>query len=174
MQMILPKARVIPELKQRKVEMLKYAMLAGAMIISAPAFAQVATTDQAAAQTPTQAAQDQAVSATPVAPASTQVTPEAGAANGTAAAQPASGDAVAQAVDQQFASYDKDANGTLSKTEFADWMVALKSQSDPATKAESATTKQWVGAAFAQADRNKSQTLTKTELVGFLASASKG
>ena len=125
-------------------------------------------------ETSTQSVQDQTAGATPAAPASTQTTPDAGAVAGTAAAQPASGDAVAQAVDQQFASYDKDGNGTLSKTEFGDWMVALKSQSDPATKADSATTKQWVGAAFAQADKNKSQTLTKTELVGFLAAASKG
>jgi hypothetical protein len=173
-QMIRHTARFIAELKQRKDEMLKYAMLAGAMMISAPAFAQVATTDQAAPQTSNQSTQDQTVGTASSAPASTQATPDAAASAGAAAAQPASGDAVAQAVDQQFASYDKDGNGTLSKTEFGDWMVALKSQSDPTTKADNATTKQWVGAAFAQADKNKSQTLTKTEVVGFLAAASKG
>jgi hypothetical protein len=48
-------------------------------------------------------------------------------------------------------------------------MVALKTASDPATKAESAATQKWVGAAFAQADTDKNRSLDKGEVTGFLS-----
>ena len=50
-------------------------------------------------------------------------------------------------MDTRFSDTDKD--GKLSKAEFAQWMVALKSQSDPSTKADAPATKKWVGTAFA-------------------------
>ncbi len=69
----------------------------------------------------------------------------------------------------EFPSYDKDSNGALSETEFASWMVALKTASDPTTKAESAEVKKWIGQAFASADADKSKSVSKTELTGFLS-----
>ena len=71
-------------------------------------------------------------------------------------------------MDSQWATYDKDGNGSLSKAEFSEWMVALKAQTDPSAKAESADTKKWVGTAFAQADTDKSKSLSKSEVTGFL------
>jgi len=117
--------------------------------------------------------------------ATAQATPGADAGTATAQAAPA-GDAatvaadpaaqptneptqVASIVDQEFGSYDKDGDGKLSQAEFGAWMVALKTKSDPATRADSPETKKWVGAAFAQADTDRNSGLTKTELTGFLS-----
>jgi hypothetical protein len=124
-----------------------------------------ATTGQAAPiQTaPATTAQAQPAPTTPADPAQPAV------ADATATPGAAQGDQVAQAVDTQFAQYDKNADGKLDKVEFSSWMVALKTASDPATKADSPATKKWVGAAFAQADKNKNSSLDKTEVTGFLA-----
>lgn len=148
--------------------MMKYAFLAGAMMVSAPVLAQVtsapAQTTTATPQTapattagPMQTAQPAADAATP-----TQAAPAEGQVQAT-------GSQIAQVVDTQFPTYDKDGDGKLSKAEFAQWMVALKSQTDPSTKAEAPATKKWVGTAFAQADTDKDKTVSKTELTGFLS-----
>lgn len=150
--------------------MLKYALLAGAMTLSVPAFAQnvpgqqsAPQTSQSAPATTDQTVQDQGAStATPAADAASAQGPA------TAAAEPVPATQVADVVSKEFATYDTDGNGTLNAKEFGAWMVALKTASDPATKAESKATKTWIGQAFAQADKDKSKSVSKTELTGFL------
>jgi hypothetical protein len=164
--------------------MLKFILLAGTMALSVPAVAQDKPVDSQAtpmsqpapAQTaPTPADATQAQPASPASPATAQSAPTAqdptqAAPAQAAAAQPASkADQVAQVVNAEFPTYDKDSNGSLSKTEFAAWMVALRKASDPTIKPESAATKKWIGDAFAQADTDKSKSVSKTELEGFLA-----
>jgi Ca2+-binding EF-hand superfamily protein len=112
----------------------------------------------------------------PAAPApNAQAAPAAPADPATAAAQPApanGGDQVAAVVGKEFPTYDKDANGSLSKTEFTAWMLALKSASDPSVKAEDPKTKTWMTQAFTQADTDKSKSVSKDELTNFLSQAS--
>lgn len=87
----------------------------------------------------------------------------------TAPARPAAtGAEVASIVDGEFPAYDGDHDGRLSQAEFAAWMVALKTVSDPSTRADAPAVRQWVGAAFAQADADGSRSLTRAELTGFL------
>lgn len=140
--------------------MLKLALMASAMTIALPAVAQ-----QAAPQTPdaTMASPSQpgGAGATPA-----QTTPTEQAVP--AAAAPANQDAqVAQVLDAEFPTYDKDQSGSLSKAEFAAWMDTLKSKADPSAKPDAA----WNTAAFAKADGDKSKSVTKEELASFLTSA---
>lgn len=164
--------------------MLKYVLLAGTMALSVPAVAQdkpmdsqtTPMTQAAPAQTaPTPADSAQAQPASPADPATAQSAPttaqqSAQSAPAQAAGQPASkAEQVAQVVEAEFPSYDKDSNGSLSQTEFAAWMVALRKASDPTLKAEAPATKKWIGEAFTQADKDKSKSVSKPELEGFLA-----
>ena len=140
--------------------MLIYAMLAGAALVAAPVLAQTTT---ASSQTsgPGGAAVGQAApSGTPTDAVPMQ--PDA-------REQPATGSQVAQVVDTEFPTYDKNGDGKLSATEFGGWMVALKSKTDPSTKPDAPETRKWVSAAFAQADTDKSKSLTKTEVTSFLS-----
>lgn len=159
--------------------MLKYALLAGAVAMATPALAQTASTGTQTTPMPmTTAPQSAPVQPTPMT-APTQTTPmqtvptqtmPSTTPAQTATTQPATtGDQVAQAVGGEFGTYDKDGNGVLSESEFGAWMVALKTASDPSTKAEASATKKWIGAAFAQADTDKSKSVSKTELTGFLS-----
>lgn len=149
--------------------MLKFALLAGAMTLSASAFAQTApdqsTTPQTTQQSP--ATPDQSMPAAPQSAMPAPAAPVQDAA--TASPEPVAPTQIADVVSTEFANYDKDGNGTLSAGEFGAWMVALKTASDPATKADSKATKTWVGQAFAQADTDKSKSVSKTELTGFLS-----
>lgn len=160
--------------------MLKYALLAGAMTFAAPALAQTtAAPAQAApatagdtipAASPSAAtAQTTPTDATPTQSATAQSATTQSASTQQAATQPASGDQVAQVVDTEFAGYDKNGDGKLNTAEFGAWMVALKTKTDPSTKAGTPETKKWIDAAFAQADTDKSKSLSKTELVSFLS-----
>ena len=153
--------------------MLKYALLAGAMTIAAPALAQSTTTSPQTAPTAPTGAADPSMSPAQTAPGQTppdQSAPTQSAPGQTAqATQPASGDQVAQVVDTEFPTYDKNADGKLSESEFGDWMVALKTKTDPATKPGTPETKKWVAAAFAQADTDKNKSLSKPELTSFLS-----
>ena len=142
---------------------MKYAFLGAAMMASAPVLAQV--TPAPAQTTP---ATPQAAPATTSDPAQT-AQPTADVSVSTQGQVQANGSQIAQVVDTQFPTYDKDGDGKLNKAEFAQWMVALKSQTDPSTKAEAPATKKWVGSAFAQADTDKDKTVSKTELTGFLS-----
>jgi hypothetical protein len=85
------------------------------------------------------------------------------------AVRPASGQQVAQIVNTEFASYDRDKNGTLNEQEFGAWMVALKTAADPSTRADAPATKVWMTQAFAQADTDKNKAVSKAELTGFLS-----
>ncbi len=89
----------------------------------------------------------------------------------TAQAAPADANAVNSVIDREFASYDKDSNGSLSKAEFGAWMDALKAKSP--SGATAAADPNWNEAAFAQADTDKSKALSKVELASFLGTATK-
>ncbi len=139
--------------------MLKFAMLAGAALVAAPVLAQT-TTASPQALAPGGAATGQAApSGTPADSVPMQ---------SAAREQPATGSQVAQVVDTEFPTYDKNGDGKLSAAEFSGWMVALKSKTDPTTKPDAPETKKWVSAAFAQADADKNKSLTKTEVTSFL------
>lgn len=103
--------------------------------------------------TPTEAA---AVAATPATPAPS-ATPVTGASE------------IAAVVDTEFPSYDRNADTSLDKAEFAAWMVALKTASDPATRASDPATVAWIDGAFASADADKSKAVSKTELTKYLS-----
>lgn len=155
--------------------MLKYVLLAGAMTIAAPAIAQ--TAPQTGANSTRSATTGAVAPATPATTAdAAPATPQTATDPSTATAQTtapteqvATGSQVAQVVDAEFPTYDKDGDGKLSQTEFSAWMIALKTKTDPTTKAASAETKKWNTAAFAQADTDKSKSVTKEELTGFLS-----
>jgi Ca2+-binding EF-hand superfamily protein len=67
----------------------------------------------------------------------------------------------------EFPSYDKDANGALSKTEFAAWMGALKAKTgEPAMKPAEMT--KWSDGAFATADKDKNTAVSLAELQNYL------
>lgn len=151
--------------------MLKTTLLASAMLVAAPAIAQQAPTDMQPVP-PSSAAQTPGQPTLPAAPApgdpmSAQQAP----ADATPTAQPVTGpDQIAQVVEAEFPTYDKDGNGTLNTAEFGAWMVALRSATDASVTADSKSMKAWAKSAFAQADADKSKSITKTELTGFLAS----
>jgi hypothetical protein len=177
--------------------MFKQILTAGAVMTAAPLLAQQTTTPVTPAPTATPApsattavparttpmtpqtgtaapapAQPSATPA-PAQPAGTaaQTTGTAGAQTGTGTGTTASGATGAQAsniIDAEFPTYDKDSSGTLNNAEFSEWMVKLKTASDPSTQADSAATRSWVAAAFAQADADRSSSLTKAELATFL------
>jgi len=159
--------------------MLKSLMLMSAVAIAAPALAQTtAPTSTNAAQpaaTPTPSANTAQPAATATPSTSAQqptaaATPQAGATSApAAAATPAtnSSDAVAAVVSADWAKYDTDNDGKLSKTEFGAWMTALREQ-NPAQKAAVKDPEAWTTAAFAMADKDKSGAVSKDELAGFL------
>lgn len=158
--------------------MFKGLLLMSAAIIAAPALAQAeaappaSSTPQpaAAAQTPPAADPTQVpnTAATPAAPAASSPTAAATPAPTGETATPAnSSNAVASVVSADWAKYDKDGDGKLSKGEFAAWMTALR-ESNPAQKAAVADVNAWTNAAFAQADKDKSNGVSKEELEAFL------
>jgi len=138
-----------------------------------------AATAQATPQ-PTQPAPAQGVAqatteASPAATASAAPAAQPGAqpATATAAATPAatpaaSQEQVAQAVGRDFGSYDKDADGKLSKTEFADWMGSLRKAAEPGFQPGSAEATTWSSQAFTNADTDKNAAVNKQELTVFL------
>lgn len=136
--------------------MMKTLLLAGTMAVAGPALAQTA---------PAPAQTSPAPAASAATPAQTTPAPAA-----TAAPTQTQ---VAAVVDQQFGTYDKDADGALSKAEFGAWMTALKTQANAKT-ATAAEEKAWNDAAFRQADGDKSATVSKVELTGFLVKGASG
>ncbi len=153
--------------------MMKRILLASAVMMSAPALAQdaapaqaTAPTAQAAPVNPAPAQADPSITATQPAPAdpatqTAQTTAEAG--------QPASGAQIAQIVEAEFPKYDKDGKGQLTEKQFGEWMVALRSASEPGVTADKPEVKSWVKQAFAQADKDKSKAVSKAELTSFLS-----
>ncbi len=156
--------------------MMKRILLASAVMMSAPAFAQdaapsqtTAPTAQAAPATPQATPADPSIAATQAAPA-TQSDPATQTAQTTAeAGQPASGTQIAQIIEAEFPKYDKDGKGQLNEKQFGDWMVALRSASEPGVTADKPEVKSWIKQAFAQADKDKSKAVTKAELTTFLS-----
>ncbi len=178
--------------------MLKHVLLASAILISTPALAQnqpqTATPlpDTNAAPAQPQTAPTPQTAPMPTTPAPTTAAPTTPAAPTTADAQPQTAPApvapapdaqaanaapagqgaqVADVVGGEFGTYDKNKNGTLSKTEFGAWMTALRTKADPSLK-DDAANKAWVAQAFTQADTDKSKSVSKDELTNFLSQAS--
>ena len=159
--------------------MMKRILLASAVMMSVPAFAQdvapsqtTAPTAQAAPATPQATPADPSIAATQAAPAtqSDPATQTAQTAQTTAeAGQPASGTQIAQIIEAEFPKYDKDGKGQLNEKQFGDWMVALRSASEPGVTADKPEVKSWIKQAFAQADKDKSKAVTKAELTTFLS-----
>ncbi len=136
---------------------MKARAFAALLTFAAPALAQVATgtpaTDGTMATPSTAGAPSgQPMGQTPAAPAPTVVT------------APSDPKAL---IASEFPSYDKDASGTLDKTEFGSWMMALRSKSGqpPMSDAASAT---FVTGAFATADKDKSKSVSLVELQNYL------
>lgn len=155
--------------------MLKTVLLATAVAFAGPALAQEAGQEVSPAETQpatpvdtTPAPEGGAVEPAPE-PSPTPATEPQASTAGTPAAQPASPDQVASIVDQEFPSYDKDADGNLKPEEFGAWMVALRSATEPAFTGQSDADKAWIGQALAQADADKSGGVSVAELKGFLA-----
>lgn len=159
---------------------MKSLLLLSAMLVAAPAMAQTATPPAstnaaqpaAAAQQAPQPATDAPTAQTPTtaqpsSPASTTTGTTGSGTTTTTTAASNSTDAVATVVSTDWAKYDGDKNGDLSKTEFASWMTALREQ-NPAQKAQVKDVDAWTTAAFTQADKDKSGAVSKDELQGFL------
>ena len=156
---------------------MKTVLLAGAAMFASPLLAQdMKTPDTTTMSSP--ATEQTASPSTATTPANDSTAPAETAANPQAATETAQAPAntatpaasqVAAVIDADFGKYDADKDGNLSKTEFGAWMVALKTASDPNTKAESPEVATWVGQAFAQADVDKSAAVSKPELNKFLA-----
>lgn len=160
--------------------MLKYALMASAMMVAAPVIAQEQPASSPTSSTGTTTAPTDQTGPMSTSPTSDPMTAgdptSTGQSTGTTGTDStASGGAVAgttqiaQVVETEFPTYDKNADGALNSSEFGSWMVALRTASDPATKAGSKEMKAWTSSAFAQADIDKSKSVSKAELTGFLA-----
>ena len=153
--------------------MLKYAFLAGAMAFASPALAQDMPVQNATDARDAAMSQDTSPPGDPTMTPAPESDVEAEAestlsadASTTESATPAQ---IEQLVETQFATYDKDASGELNEDQFGEWMVALRSASEPNLQPDAPDTESWIGQAFAQADADKSSGVSKTELTGFLA-----
>lgn len=150
--------------------MIKYGLLAGAMLIASPALAQQAPTT-APGSTPTAPTTTDGMPQTaPVqtSPGQTATPQSTDAMPATDQAAPTSPEAkVAQVVEADFPTYDKNGDGALSKSEFGAWMASLRAN-DPEAKPGSSALKKWVDQAFVQTDTDKSKSVSKTELASFL------
>lgn len=165
--------------------MLKYVLLGSAMILASPAVAQDMATPQSASPSASTAAPQTASPSTATPPSdpaastmaqtpstTTAADPMAAQPAQTAdAAQPAGASQVSSIVETEFATYDKDSSGSLSKKEFAAWMDALKAKAPAGTETASKPDPKWNEAAFKQADGDKSKSVSKEELASFLSNA---
>lgn len=148
--------------------MLKTMLLIGAAAVSFPALAQMTPPASDPTNPPTTTEPAPMPDSTSPAPAPDASTPPAAsepAPSGTAAT-PAQ---IAQIVDQEFPTYDGDANGNLNEAEFGAWMKKLRVATDPSADPESAEVKAWIGQAYAVADADKSGGVDKAELTAFLS-----
>jgi hypothetical protein len=158
---------------------MKYLIGAAALAMSTAALAQTTTTTATPAapatapaqtttettKTTTSAPADMAAPA--AAPATTQTTESTTTTTAQAAPAPTPAADPKAVLAQQFPTYDKDGNGTLSQTEFAAWLVEMKT----AQNSEKLTPEQiskWANDSFAKADKDKSKSVTVAELQGFL------
>lgn len=146
--------------------MLKLTVIASALLVSSPVLGQTAQPSSAVLSGAQQGAAS--IDQTQSAPSPAAAAPAESAQPQAAAAQPTT---VADVVTTEFPTYDKNGDGSLSAAEFGAWMVALKTASDPSTKATAPATKTWVTQAFAQADGDKNKKISKGELTTFLSAA---
>ena len=136
-------------------------LLTGALVASAPAFAQAAGQSTMQPQQPAMQIPQQ--------PSTTQpTTPQTPA---TQAAPATTASAIASIVDSEFAAYDVNKDGQLDQTEFSRWMVALKDQEMKSTGTTLPADKltAWVNGAFTTADKDKSISVSKPELIAYLS-----
>ena len=148
--------------------MLKTMLLIGAAAVSFPALAQMTPPASDPTNPPTTTEPAPMPDITSPAPAPDASTPPAAsepAPSGTEAT-PAQ---ISQIVDQEFPTYDGDANGNLNEAEFGAWMKKLRAATDPTADPESAEVKTWIGQAYAVADADKSGGVDKAELTAFLS-----
>ncbi|WP_081944805.1 EF-hand domain-containing protein [Sphingopyxis sp. MWB1] len=129
--------------------MLKQWLLVGAAAFSVPAVAQDLSEVPPATEAP----------ATEV----PETVPEA------TSPQAPTSDQIAAVVESEFATYDSDADGQLSDSEFAAWMKKLRVASDPNMDPESQAVRDWASQAFAAADADQSASVSKDELTAFLS-----
>ena len=124
--------------------------------------AQPAPTDQTAAPSGVQPADP----ATPADPSTgtpaTPATPASPSQGATADTQ-TGGDAVATTVETDWAKYDANSGGTLSRTEFNKWVTDLQT-----TANNKAPTRGYLTSAFRKADADKNGSVSKEELQTFL------
>ena len=155
--------------------MMKRILLASAVLMSTPAIAQDAVPAQTTAPTmqevpaaPATTAADPSIAATQAAPGAQPAPATQTAQTPAEAGQPGSSSQIAQIVEAEFPKYDEDGKGQLTEKQFGDWMVALRSASEPGVTADKPEVKSWIKQAFAQADKDKSKAVTKAELTSFL------
>ena len=149
---------------------MKYLIGAAALALSTGALAQTTTT--APAQTTTEkttttttAPADAAAPA--AAPATTSTTQQTTTTTAQAAPAPAPAADPKAVLAQQFPTYDKDSNGSLSQTEFAAWLVEMKTAQN-SEKLSPEQISKWANDSFTKADKDKSKSVTVAELQGFL------
>lgn len=109
----------------------------------------------------------------PVDPAAAPAAPAPAAAPAPiAAAEPTKEQQVAQIVDAEFASYDGDGDGNLTKAEFAKWIIAMRdaaqTQGAELPTLDKAAKDKWANAAFSTADTDKSRKISKVEMSSYL------
>lgn len=82
---------------------------------------------------------------------------------GATSAEQAGGDAVATTVEADWAKYDANNGGTLSRTEFNKWVTDLQTAAN-----NKAPTRGYLTSAFRKADADKNGSVSKEELQTFL------
>ncbi|CAM3057833.1 hypothetical protein SPAN111604_01570 [Sphingomonas antarctica] len=156
---------------------MKYLISAAALALSTTAMAQTAPAPATPAAPATVPAATVTESTTTTTTAPDAVEPAAAPAQTTtsttetktvAAAQPAADPKAVLA--QQFPTYDKDGNGTLSQTEFAAWLTEMKTAQNTEKLTPDQISK-WANGSFAKADKDKSKSVTVAELQNFLIPA---
>jgi hypothetical protein len=156
--------------------MIKTAVAASLLLAGAPALAQ--STQPATAAQPAQPATP-ATPASPAQPApstttTTQdpMTAPTGTTDGTTttsttttttATASTSSDTVMATVEADWATYDKNSNGSLSRAELETWLTALETAAGRKPQGKS-----YMAAAFTKADADKSKSVSKEELATFL------
>lgn len=151
-------------------------MAAAAALLAGPALAQQAPQQTPPVNTPAPGTMPSDATAptpsqtTPAQP--TQQLPDSSTTQTTQTPAANSADQVSQTIESQWASYDANADGKLSKQEFAAWMGSLRAN-DPSAKGGAAEMKKWNDAAFTQTDTDKNGAVSKEELKGFLAQPAK-
>lgn len=133
---------------------MKKLLIATTALIAVPAFAQM----EPAAPSSTTTQSTTTTQTTPVDPM-TQ--------SGTTTATPTAPQDPKALIASEFPAYDKDANGSLSKVEFATWIGTLKAKTD-VTPTPAAELTKYTEGAFVTADKDKSKSVTLSELQTYL------